>query len=271
MAIDENQKARNKSTNIKRNSLRHTIGLGTAVGLIRKRDEDFDSSVLLEILSNGGMTAFIITEYGRMPIPKTYWVGITQDDLPRPHPLNWLAVKYQNMLPHVAMQVVSARKFLHKFGVIDDGAAFEADYPDLALWLRTNPAGGMAQNPEEISDKLDELLAALAHPTTKKYLARVTRAEVESYIGGRNGLPKQKTGRVPSAMPDEFWLELLKYFTPFKNRLAVKAISGRMLHWLEDRSASNSLLEIKCNEVRIKEIVHSMNKIGKDNSGQVDA
>lgn len=76
-------------------------------------------------------------------------------------------------------------------------------------------------------------------------------------------MPKQKTGRMPSTMPDEFWLDLLKYFTPFKNRLPVKTISGKMLDWLEDKAESGSLEIAKYNEARIKEIVHSINGIGK--------
>ncbi|MDP3603827.1 MAG: hypothetical protein Q8R85_21950 [Bosea sp. (in: a-proteobacteria)] len=267
MKIDDNQKARNKSTNIKKNSPRHTLGLGGAVKSISERNSDFDSSNLFGILSNGGITAFIITEYGRIPIPQTYWAGITKGDLPRLNVLNWLAVKYQDLLPLVTMQVVAARSFLREFGNLDSGAAFEARYPDLAMWLRTNTTKGIALKSEEIRDKLDELLAVLANPVTKKYLPRVTRSEIDSYIGGRDGLPKQKTGRTPSAMPDEFWLELLKYFAPFKNRLPVKTISGKMLGWFEDKAGSGSLEAAKYNEVRIKEIVHSINGIGKAGTG----
>ena len=263
MTIDDNQKARNKNTNINRNSLRHTIGLGAAVQLISERDRDFESSTLFGILSNGGITAFIITEYGRIPVPQTYWARITKDDLPRLNILNWLTVKYQDLLPLVTMRVVEARKFSREFGILDGGAAFEAHYPDLAMWLRTNTTKGIALRSEEMRDELDQLLAALAHPVTKKYLPRVTRSEIESYIGGRDGLPKQKTGRQPSAMPDEFWLELLKYFAPFKNQLPVKTISGKMLDWLEDKAGSDSLEAVKYNEVRIKEIAHSINGIGK--------
>lgn len=263
MKIDDNQKARNKSTNIKRNSLRHTIGLGTAVALISKRDSNFDSSSLFEILSNGGITAFIITEYGRIPIPKTYWAAKTKDDIPRGTILNWSLIKYRDLLPLITMQIVSARKYLREIGNLDGGAAFEAHYPDLAMWLRTNTTKGIAQNFEEMRDSLDELLAALAHSVTKKYPPRMTRAEIESYIGGRDGLPKQKTGRTPNFMPDEFWLEILKYFGPFKNISKIKSITWNMTEWLDGKIENGSLESVNYNEVRIKKIVHSINKIGK--------
>lgn len=212
---------------------------------------------LLSLFMNGDIVAFINLPNGFVGIPKNYWSEQSPQNLGA-NRVTWRKIAVIEIAPLLIPLIVEARKFiLHadfsKSRHSDAGMNFGMRYPELAVWVRSRSQEQLFSIlGQTIADELDALLEELARELKHRFIVRLSKYDLVTYVGGESGARARKRGPIPIYLEEAFWLKLIEYIGPVEKMVKSSEIVKNMVAWCDKNNLRHADFEVKFSRTQIQ-------------------